>query len=287
MQAEMIAKAFGGRRCGSGWVVRCPAHDDRTPSLSVRENGGKTLVHCHAGCPQDAVLHELSARGLWQGSGERLAAHQPNRRDDPDDASALRRDLALRIWKSSRAPAGTAAETYLAARGLTGPLPAAIRFHVGLKHPSEQTAPAMVALVTRGADGRPVAVHRTFLRPDGIGKADLDPVKMCLGTVAGGAVRLGECKEHLAIAEGIETALSVQLVTGLPAWAAISAGGLRSLILPPMPRAAVVTIAADPDPVGLAAAHVAAQRWHNEGRSVRIASPPRGFDFNDLLRAAP
>jgi phage/plasmid primase-like uncharacterized protein len=110
---------------------------------------------------------------------------------------------------------------------------------------------------------------------------------MCLGPVAGGAVRLGDCGEHLTLAEGIETALSVQQVTGVPAWAAISAGGFRSLILPALPCAAVVTIAADPDPVGLAAAHAAAQRWHDEGRSVRIASPPRGFDFNDLLRGAP
>src|SRR5215212_6109936 len=170
----------------------------------------------------------------------------------------------------TQAPAGTAVATYLASRGLTGAIPTALRFHPGLRHPSGHTAPAMVALVTRGADGRPIAVHRTFLRPDGSGKADLSPAKMCLGSVTGGAIRLGECDNRLAIAEGIETALSVQQATGWPTWAAISAGGFRSLILPPLPRAAFVTIAADPDPVGLAAAYTAAQRWHGEGRSVRV-----------------
>ena len=51
MTAESIAKALGGRRAGGGWMAHCPAHEDRTPSLSIRDTaGGKVLVHCHAGC---------------------------------------------------------------------------------------------------------------------------------------------------------------------------------------------------------------------------------------------
>ncbi len=38
------------RRSGSGWTARCPAHDDKTPSLSITESNGKILVNCHAGC---------------------------------------------------------------------------------------------------------------------------------------------------------------------------------------------------------------------------------------------
>ena len=37
MTAETIAKALGGRKAGSGWTARCPAHDDHTPSLSIRD----------------------------------------------------------------------------------------------------------------------------------------------------------------------------------------------------------------------------------------------------------
>jgi hypothetical protein len=36
MTAETIAKTLGGRKAGSGWAARCPAHDDRTPSATVR-----------------------------------------------------------------------------------------------------------------------------------------------------------------------------------------------------------------------------------------------------------
>jgi DNA primase len=54
MNAESIAKALGGRKAGGGGTARCPAHDDRTPSLSIRDaDDGKVLVRCHAGCDQE------------------------------------------------------------------------------------------------------------------------------------------------------------------------------------------------------------------------------------------
>jgi hypothetical protein len=48
------------RRNGTGWSAKCPAHDDRNPSLSANEgDDGRALVHCHAGCATDAVLQAL------------------------------------------------------------------------------------------------------------------------------------------------------------------------------------------------------------------------------------
>jgi hypothetical protein len=90
--------------------------------------------------------------------------------------------------------------------------------------------PAMVALVTRGSDDTPIAIHRTFLARDGNGKAPVDPQKMMLGPCRGGAIRLGPISDRLMIAEGIETALSAMQVTGQPAWAALSTSGLRASI---------------------------------------------------------
>jgi hypothetical protein len=63
--AAEIAAALGGERSGTGWLVRCPAHDDRKPSLSLTERDGRILVCCHAGCTQTAVIAALRERGLW------------------------------------------------------------------------------------------------------------------------------------------------------------------------------------------------------------------------------
>jgi putative DNA primase/helicase len=66
MDAESIARSLGGKKSGKGWKAKCPAHEDKTPSLSIDEKGGRTLVHCHAGCPQLAVLDALRDLGLWE-----------------------------------------------------------------------------------------------------------------------------------------------------------------------------------------------------------------------------
>ena len=65
--AGQIAHALGGKKVGSGWMAKCPAHPDKTPSLSINESAdGKVLVHCHAGCSQDEVIAALRHAGLWQ-----------------------------------------------------------------------------------------------------------------------------------------------------------------------------------------------------------------------------
>ena len=66
---QAIVNALGGKKSGDGWICHCPAHDDKTPSLSVSVSpDGKLLYHCHAGCSQDVVTNKLRARGLIGGS---------------------------------------------------------------------------------------------------------------------------------------------------------------------------------------------------------------------------
>jgi hypothetical protein len=83
------------------------------------------------------------------------------------------------------------------------------------------------------------------------------------------------------VGEGIETCLSAMMAKGIPAWAALSTSGLRALDLPDHVRDVIVL--ADGDAAGEAAARNCAFRWKREGRRVRIARPPAGMDFNDLL----
>jgi hypothetical protein len=176
---------------------------------------------------------------------------------------------------------GTLVGTYLASRGLRLSPPDALRFHAGLTHPSGGLWPGMVGLVTRGPDGAPQAIHRTFLARDGTAKAPVEPKKMMLGPCRGGVVRLAPPGPPLMIGEGIESCLAAMLASGRPAWAALSTSGLRALDLPSVVREVIVL--ADGDEAGEAAAKECALRWKREGRCVRIARPPHGWDFNDVL----
>lgn len=58
--ALLLSKLDGVRPAGSGrWIARCPAHEDRRPSLSIRETeDGKTLIHCFSG---GCSAHEVCA----------------------------------------------------------------------------------------------------------------------------------------------------------------------------------------------------------------------------------
>ena len=139
----------------------------------------------------------------------------------------------------------------------------------------------MVALV-EGSTG--FAVHRTYLLPDGSGKALVEPAKAMLGSVTGGAVRLSEAHGPLVVAEGIETALSLAsgLIGGpVTAWAALSTSGIRGLKLPQAQGR--ITVAPDGDAAGHAAATALAERAHALGWSVSLLSAPEGYDWNDVL----
>src|SRR5207248_10970343 len=198
-----------------------------------------------------------------QGDLIRPQSRQPAQRrrngEGVDGAAA-----AQRIWQSAEPLIGTLAETYLRSRGIDIAPPASLRFHPALQHRSDGLWPAMIALVTRGTDDEPVAIHRTFLARDGAGKAPLDNQKLMLGPCHGGAVRLGSPGDVLMIGEGIETCLAATQDSGKPAWAALSTSGLRSLELPEDVRD--VILLADGDAAGETAAQYAALRWKRQRR---------------------
>jgi putative DNA primase/helicase len=282
--AAVVAKALGGRKVGNGWMARCPAHDDHDPSLSIRDGKKKVLVRCHAGCARAMVIAALRKRGLWEQRDHCLfnrAAPLDVTNESLDRDDQKRTERALAKWRSATADSGTLMDTYLCSRGLHIPPPPTLRFHPGLKHPSGGIWPAMIALVTRGSDDKPLAIHRTFLARDGSGKAPIKPERMMLGPCRGGAVRLGVPGNILMIGEGIETCLAAMQATGNPTWAALSTSGVRTLDLAADVREIIALL--DGDDASEAAFRDAAVHWQHEGRRVRFARPPRGFDFNDVL----
>ena len=60
---DVLAKRLeGAKKKGKGWMARCPAHDDKTPSLWIDPGYKATLVHCHTGCSTTEVLDAMGLR---------------------------------------------------------------------------------------------------------------------------------------------------------------------------------------------------------------------------------
>ena len=111
MTAETLAKALGGRSVGARWMARCPAHEDRKPSLSISSGrNGKVLVHCHAGCDQGRVIATLRSCGLWLGDDRRRLSRSAPRGaatslSDRDDTKRSKAKPRLPSGSQQRRPA--------------------------------------------------------------------------------------------------------------------------------------------------------------------------------------
>jgi putative DNA primase/helicase len=276
----LLGRLEGVRPAGpNSWVARCPAHDDRNPSLSVSVKEGRVLIHCFAGCSPDAVLgavgltwKDLRAPDPW---AWRSPVLRPSRPKPPESEAPSPEDRARweALWE--RAKAGHPILTrYLRARGLGLEPPPTLRV-VYLRG-----EPVMVARVE--GPGGLLGLHLTTLEPDGRGRKEKHLAKG--SRPKGGAIRLFplEAGKPLALAEGIETALAVREATGWPVWALVSASFLKEAS--PPPEVKEVVVCADHDRAGLEAAHALARRLLREGRRVRIAVPPvEGADWLDVL----
>jgi putative DNA primase/helicase len=197
-------------------------------------------------------------------------------------------DIVHALWRDSEPLSGTPAEHYLLARACVIPPEHedALRFIPNLLHrPTNMRHPAMVAANRDPVTNELLGLHRTYLRADGCGKAEVSPARMMLGKKAGGVIKLwnDELVTHgLAIAEGIETALSIAHAFK-PAWSCLDAGNLAAF--PVLAGIESLTIAADHDEAGIRAAEECAARWHAAGREVRIVLPPApGADLNDVAQ---
>lgn len=182
---------------------------------------------------------------------------------------------------------GDLVHRYLETRGVEELIyPDALRFAAKLRDGEGGVRPAMVAMI-HGPDGKPVSMHRTFLKPDGSGKAEMaSPRKLMPGELPeGSCVRLcdyvpGGC---LGVAEGIETAMSASAIYGIPVWATISSAIMKKWT--PPEGCTEVAVFGDNDPKfgGQAAAWHLAHRLSVKGFEVAVKIPERvGEDWNDV-----
>jgi hypothetical protein len=216
-------------------------------------------------------------------------------RPDPEPASAIARtaaqtgspEAARRLFAMSRPIGGTIVEAYLRHRAIVNLYHGgSLRFHRRCYYrPAEDSPteiwPAMIARVT-DLGGRITGVHRTWLDPEGVGKAPIDTPRRAMGNLLGNAVRFGLADDVLGVGEGIETALSLRYaLPALPVAAALSANHLAAMLFPLTLRR--LYIARDRDAAGDAAVTVLTQRAQAAGIEAIVLSPQCG-DFNEDLR---
>ncbi|MEP0390751.1 MAG: toprim domain-containing protein [Erythrobacter sp.] len=284
--ARELTLSLKGRWYGEYGAAPCPvcqpASRRTQNALTLADGKNALLLHCkRSGCDFRDILAAASL-----GSGDYCAPDPAltAKRKVKAKADALRKhEAAKRLWQECQPITGTIAETYLRSRMIDCALPDTLRFHSRCWHgPSKSRWPAMVALVE---GGQGFAVHRTYLCPDGSGKARLaGGDKLMLGATSGGAVRLSEEPSRLAVAEGIESGLSLLCgLLGSPAsvWASLSTSGMRSLRLPVSTDHLI--IAGDGDVPGREAGYSLARRASERGWQVSTLNPGDGADFNDIL----
>jgi hypothetical protein len=299
--AEAVCRHYlsKGRRSGRYWLI---GDVENTPgrSLYVRLQGrdygpGAAGKWTDAATGEHGDLLDLIARNcalhrLGDAMDEArsfLALPRPaggSSRTPPAPAGSPQ--AARHLFQAGRPIPGTPAETYLRARGITGPIDwPSLRFHPSVYYRETEDAPlelwpALLAAVT-DLDGAISGILRTWLDRNRPAKAPLADPRRAMGHLLGSAVRFGRSADILAAGEGVETMLALKSVLPqLPMAAGLSANHLAALELPPALRR--LYVARDNDAAGRHAAERLRERAN--GIDVRELVPVHA-DFNlDLCR---
>ena len=279
-EGREIVERLGGDWQQSGGLCRCPAHDDREPSLSVRPGERRLLFHCFAGCETRKVIRALSALRLL---GPGAVPGGSETAQPPVDPGERHRGAAARLWAAALPIAGSPAEAYLRSRGLA--LAASgLRYHRRTPYGRGALAifrPALLAAVRD--DAGLVAVHRTFLDARSGSLADLPLPKRALGRLGQGAVRLRPPEDGtLGWAEGIESAMAATQLTGFPCWATLGTERFGRVALPPTVTRLILFL--DNDAGGRRAEMLALEAHRGSTLTVEARYPAaEGADWNDVL----
>jgi len=271
------------RRLGGVWnndrgMCLCPAHEDKSPSLSVRAGHRSLLFKCFAGCSTINVMKAIRLKGLNipSAGGEiaPVASYRP-------DTAMFRR--AWEIWNEARPLADCAGDAYLKSRGIQASTPM-LRFHPRTplgRGRQVRFRPALIAAIHECFEL--VSIQRLFL--DQVGNrlaTDLDKPKLTLSRPLGGAVQLLPAGSVLGLAEGVETAMSAAWLLDIPVWAALGSERLHRVVIPDLVERLILL--PDNDRAGRLAASRAMSAHVRPGRQLEVIWPwGRQNDWNDVL----
>lgn len=279
-QAAGLIKRLGGIWSPGGGMCHCPAHDDRSPSLSIRVGNTAVLFKCFAGCDTIDVIRAI--RNL----DPNIQFTGPSVANTSISISPMwLRNRALDLWDKSRPLVGTQAEQYLQRRKI--PIfSRALRFHPRTPLGRGRLAvfrPALIAALHDRGDF--VALQRTFLDSDEPRRArDLANPRQMLGRPGRSAVMLAPATDRLGLAEGVETALSAMILLGIPVWATLGNERLAHIAIPD--TVTHLILLPDNDRGGRIGVAQALDAYVAPGRTIDTLWPPAGFnDWNDVLRA--
>ena len=192
MGARLVGK-FGGEWSNGSGMCRCPAHNDKTPSLSVRAGDSALLFKCFAGCTISEIFQALRREHFAISSMPSIPHHAIG------ETKATER-AARRLWDQSMPLAGTPGERYLNRRKIACQSPA-LRYHpatpIGAGK-SVRFIPAILAAVTH---------RRVFLGGTMPFHLWAPPVFMRLGMTDGPSRSPPGCCPQPVLATGLSFAL--------------------------------------------------------------------------------
>lgn len=314
--AADVAKILDAKKSGYGYLAKCPAHPDNHPSLWFSDTvcsenpEGKLRFTCFVGCHYSAVRAALDIDRRGKTSTPEIR-HIKTGTNKPDafgemvrrNKSKKAQEKLLKVWDNAKpiVPNSIGWNYLVLFRKVLRPdepVPAIMRETV-LKYYDQDGnyVNDFAAIVTRldHLDGTLATIHRTYLRPDGMGKAPVVPAKKLMSApngTNGAAIHLYEPQVFegnvvLGIAEGIETALAARILSGCPVWAAWSSSGLAKVNLPN--NITHLIIFQDNDKAGRKAASDLKRRLLQERPEIKtlIKAPVHSNDWADVLSRQP
>jgi len=170
---------------------------------------------------------------------------------------------------------GTAAHRYLRKRGISVNPAMNCKAHNGIPYYDNRELvgvfPAMVSTIM-DSKGVPSTLHITYLTPDG-DKLECSSPKKILPTAKkwiGGAIRLFDPVDVLAVCEGVETSLAAYQEDEIPVWATVNATAMESLVVPDSVKLVIIYADSDSSFAGQKSAYVLASKLRIKKIMVKV-----------------